>query len=333
MIFLSMFLKKEKIHNILKECEKPIERPFLLSEGEIREEVRRLLWEFGVGQLLKEYAGANDSARELTIKIANRLKELRPLKRENDFYVDGSDGKDLFIRVLPVGEFIEKFGVLEGNYNPQTHCISLRMDKINDDGWLSYIYDTMMHELTHALQFKTRAQINKYANDNRKSGQKFCQDIGYLFNPYEIGARIDSADFFFRSFVEACGLDPDELRDIRYEKIADTFKNSLMLDEMKDAISKLESIDPDRENAEMFFDIASRLTQSAKDKGKNLYNAYISSGKLNLQYVFKTKLLILNGMKKLYNDYADRLQKLWERIVTDYNGNDFRSHYINREEI
>lgn len=49
--------------------------------------------------------------------------------------------------------------------------------------------------------------------------------------------------------------------------------------------------------------------------------------------VFFLYMLANNGMKKLYNGYADRLQKLWERIVMDYNGNDFTSNYINREEI
>lgn len=318
---------------MLKEHEKPIENVYTLTESELRENVRRALWEYGISKLLKEYAGGSDAARELTTKIAKRIAELRPFKKENDFLVYGPDGKDLFISILSDENFVNRYGVVNATYIRSKRNLVLRMSLVNDDNYLSYIYESLMHELTHVLQFKTAEQIRRNSEKLNASESSFVKEIGYMFNPYEIGARIGSADFYFRSFIEASGLRPDDLRKIQYRTITNTFHNSLMIDGMEKAIREVEDMVVSDTNAETFAEICNTLSDSTRQKANNTYQEYMAVGQNNMatrqRLLLKLRNMALSGMKKRYKDYTERLQKLWEYLITNYNGEDFEFFYIN----
>lgn len=313
---------------ILSKCYK-------LEERQLREEIRSLLWEQGIAQLLREYAGANDETRALTVEITDKLEKLRPLKDEMQISVKHpvNDGV-IYINILTIQHFFEKFGDMHSNYNPKRNVITLKMDEINSENWLSYIFTCLMHEFTHSLQFKKQGQITDYGQKTKNSeyGQ-IVSDIGYLFNPYEISARVSAADFHFRAFIEASALKPEQLRTIDYGIICNTFKNSLSLPEMETLIESVEALPLNDETANVLFDVSARLSQRIKAKGLVFHTNYtvLKDSEQRFEIIAKLKGIITKEMKKILEQFNDKLEKLWNYLITDYNGNEFRSYYIQKQ--
>lgn len=310
---------------------KPIEHTYLMTEGEIREEIHRLMWELGVSRLLNEYAGANDAVRELTIQMADRIKELRPITSEKQFIVNHpTENTPLYVYIMDDAKFFDLFGYgIEANYDYSKHAVILKKNRINAEDWLSYIFDMLMHEFGHTIQFKGEQQVIDYNQKTRGDRESLEYKIGYAFNPYEIGTRVQSADFYFRAFIEGSGLKPEQLREIPYKFITDNFNNSLLLDDMEKLMNEVASLPTNDATAMTLKEICTRLTQSAKAKAENVYNSYLRGGDVEKKkHIAKMKNIALNTMRKHYNDYVERLQKLWECLITDYNGKKFNTYYI-----
>lgn len=317
----------------MKENEASMEKCYLLTEEEIREEVRKILWEFSISKLLNEYAGANENVRKLTIQIVSALKQMRPLEEDFSFMVDSPDSKGkITINIINNTDFFRLFKTDESNYNVNKKIISLRRERINDENWVGYVYESLMHEFNHALQFQDRSQMIDYRNRVGGKHKYLASEIGYLFNPYEIGARVSSADYYFRVLINGLGLDSESLSRISFQDILKVVKNNLQIEEMKNKINELKECTCNEETASLFLDVCTTFNQSTKSKAENVYNTYISTKDRNPDHGITCasvlKNMALKYMEKELTNYMNKLQKMWEYLITDYNGRDFQSYYI-----